>query len=152
MSIRHATVQDFDRIMELMVKFANAAVYTPFHNPQYNDSYIRRLLTTFMQSGCILLGEKDDKVQGMLIAVANGDTWLPEVITLKELAWWVEPEYRNTTLGYKLLAEYIKLGKGLTETGKIQGFTLTNMVNSPDFDFESRGWDKVETNYIWNGA
>ena len=150
--IRYADLKDFDRIMEMMIDFANSSPYEAHHDPQYGDTWVRRLLCKFMQNGCILLGEKDDKVQGMLIAVANGDTWLPDVITLKELAWWVEPEYRNTTLGYKLLAEYIKLGKGLTETGKIQGFTLTNMVNSPDFDFESRGWDKVETNYIWNGA
>tara|TARA_R110000803_G_scaffold4020_4_gene13782 strand:+ start:2752 stop:3243 length:492 start_codon:yes stop_codon:yes gene_type:complete len=162
MKIRHATLQDFDRIMELMVNFANAAVYEPFWNPEYNDNYIRRLLITFQQEGCILLAVKDQPDQpdqvdqteivvGMLIAHMQGDPWLPQIKTLKELAWWVEPEYRNTTAGYKLLKQYVKLGEGLTEKGKIKGFTLTNMTNSPVQNFEKFGWTKVETNYIWGG-
>jgi hypothetical protein len=56
-----------------------------------------------------------------------------------------------TSAGYKLLLKYIKIGKALQEAGEIQGFTLTNMEQSPDFDLESRGWRPIEKNYIYEG-
>jgi hypothetical protein len=56
-----------------------------------------------------------------------------------------------TSAGYKLLLRYIKFGKALQEAGEIQGFTLTNMEQSPDFDLEKRGWRSIEKNYIYEG-
>jgi len=71
--IRYAKIQDFDRIMEMMINFANASPYAPLHDPQYDDGYIRNLLINFMKDGCIIVGEKDDQLVGMLIAVISGD-------------------------------------------------------------------------------
>jgi hypothetical protein len=89
---------------------------------------------------------------GMLIAVIQQDSWLPHVKTMKEIAWWVEPEHRMSSLGYRLLKEYIKCGEKLVESDIIEGFTLTNMMQSPDFDLEKRGWRPVETNYVYEGV
>lgn len=151
MKIRHATIQDFDRIMEMMIDFANSSPYAAHHNPQYGDTYVRRLLCKFMVSGCILLAEHEEQIIGMLIGDISPDAWLPEIKTLREVAWWVDEEHRMTSAGYKLLLRYIKYGKVLQEAGEIQGFTLTNMEQSPDFDLESRGWRSIEKNYIYEG-
>ena len=151
MKIRKATIQDFDRIMEMMIDFANSSPYAPQHEPEYNDTYVRRLLCAFMQEGCILLAEHEDKVIGMLIAQIQPDAWLPEVKTLKEVAWWVDPEHRMGSAGYKLLLKYVKYGKALVEASEIVGFTLTNMEQSPDFDLEKRGWRPIEQNYVYQG-
>ena len=151
MKIRHATIQDFDRIMEMMIDFANSSPYEAHHNPQYGDTYVRRLLCQFMKAGCILLAEHEGKTIGMLIGGITPDPWLPKVQTLREVAWWVDEEYRQTSAGYKLLLKYISLGKKLQDQGLIQGFTLTNMEQSPDFDLEKRGWRPIEKNYIYEG-
>jgi|TARA_R110002073_G_scaffold181670_1_gene340029 N-acetylglutamate synthase-like GNAT family acetyltransferase len=151
MKIRHATIQDFDRIMEMMIDFANSSPYNAHHNPQYNDTYVRRLLCQFMTSGCILLAEEKENTIGMLIAGIAPDPWLPEVKTLREVAWWVDEEYRLTTAGYKLLLKYIELGNKLQDEELICGFTLTNMEQSPDFNLEKRGWRPIEKNYIYEG-
>ena len=151
MKIRHATIQDFDRIMEMMIDFANSSPYNAHHNPQYGDTYVRRLLCQFMTSGCILLAEEKENTIGMLIAGIAPDPWLPEIQTLREIAWWVDEEHRMTTAGYKLLLKYIELGKKLQDQGLIQGFTLTNMEQSPDFNLEKRGWRSIEKNYIYEG-
>ena len=45
-----------------------------------------------------------------------------------------------------------KAHKKLVEEQHIQGFTLTNMEISPDFDLEKRGWRPIETNYIYEGV
>ena len=150
--IRRATIQDYDAIMAMMINFANSSPYAPLKNPQYHDMYVRKLLDHIQKNGIILLGIKNDEPVGMLIAVIQQDSWLPHVKTMKEIAWWVEPEHRMTTLGYRLLKEYIKCGEKLVESDIIEGFTLTNMMQSPDFDLEKRGWRPVETNYVYEGV
>lgn len=150
--IRRATIQDFDRIMEMMIEFANSSPLSAHHNPQYDDQYVRKLLCEVMNNGVIIVGEQNSRVEGMLIAYINSDPWLPHVKVLRELAWWVEPCARNSTLGYKLLKKYQEYGKKLHEAGVIDAFMLTLMEISPDFDLEKRGWNKVERNYMYEGV
>ncbi len=150
--IRQAGLKDFDNIMDMMINFANSSPYEAHHNPQYNDKYVRNLLVSIIKQGIILIGDHKDKTVGMLIAGISSDPWLPEVKTLKEIAWWVEPDARNTTVGYKLLKKYIEYGVTMQSKGLINGFTLTNMTQSPDFDLEKRGWEKIEHNYLFRGA
>lgn len=150
--VRHADLRDFDRVMELMVNFANSAPLSAYHNPEYNYRGVQHFLASVKSAGCILVAEHDEQIQGMLIAQIMSDPWLPQVKTMKEMAWWVEPEYRHTTMGYRLLMEYIKFGKQLQDNKVINNFVLTNMTISPDFDLEKRGWRPIETNYVYEGV
>jgi hypothetical protein len=68
---------------------------------------------------------------------------------LKELAWWVEPSHRNSSLGYRLLKEYVKFGKALKEKNIISAFTLTTLEDSPIRDLERFGWRPIEKNYVY---
>jgi hypothetical protein len=135
--------------MELMVNFANAAPVEIYHDPIYNHRGVQHFLAEVTRSGTILVAEAQGQLQGMLIAQVMTDPWLPEIRILKELAWWVEPEYRNTPMGYRLLLEYVKFGKKLQQTGVIHKFVLTTMCNSPDLNLDKRGWRAVETNYVY---
>lgn len=150
--IRHADLKDFDRVMDLMINFANSAPVAAYHDPEYNYRGVQHFLAKVKSAGCILVAEADGDIQGMLIAQILCDPWLPHIRTMKEMAWWVEPQYRNTTMGYRLLMEYVKTGKQLKEKGIIDNFVLTNMTISPDFDLEKRGWKPIETNYVYEGA
>lgn len=150
--IRHADLKDFDRVMELMVNFANSAPVSAYHDPEYNYRGVQHFLAGVKNAGCILVAEHDDTIQGMLIAQVLCDPWLPHIKTMKEMAWWVEPEYRHTSMGYRLLMEYVKFGKELQSAGVIENFVLTNMTISPDFDLEKRGWRPIETNYVYEGV
>ena len=111
----------------------------------------QHLLFQIKNSGCIIIGYQDEQPAGMLIARIMEDPWLPHVRTLKEMAWWVEPEHRGSTVGYRLLKEYVKTGEAMKASGVIENFTLTLMTESPDFDLEKRGWRSVETNYVFEG-
>ena len=104
-----------------------------------------------LKSGTIIVGEVDGVIQGMLIACVDSNPWLPDVKTLKELAWWVEPEYRNTSLGYRILKEYIRVGKLGQEVGAISNFTITTLMESPIRDMEKFGWRPIEKNYVYEG-
>ena len=150
--IRYADIRDFDRIIEMMNDFANSAPVKDYHNPQYNDRGVRNYLAQLIQNGCVIVGEVNGEIQGMLLAQICSDPWLPHVKTLKEIAWWVDVNYRNTSLGYKLLMKYVETGKKLKEQNVINNFVLTNMTVSPDFDLGKRGWRAIETNYVYEGA
>lgn len=150
--IRFADFDDYDRLMELMINFANSAPIDSLHNPDYEDRRIRHFLTNIMRSGVILVAEENNQVQGMIIAQIQPDSWLPYVKTLRELAWWVEPEYRNTTMGYRLLKKYTEVGRKMQEHGDIDQFTLTLMTNSPELKLDRRGWRPIETNYVYEGV
>lgn len=147
--IRCADLKDFHRVMQLMVNFANQSPLPDHHNPQYNYRSVEHFLAKISRGGVVLVGEVDGEIQGMLIAQVMTDSWLPEVRVLKELAWWVEPEYRQTSLGYRLLKEYVKLGKSLKEKNVISAFTLTTLMDSPIRDLERHGWRPIEKNYVY---
>jgi hypothetical protein len=68
---------------------------------------------------------------------------------MREMAWWVEPQHRNSTLGYKLLAEYKKLGVKAIKAKLIDTFTITTLVDSPIRNIERHGWRPVEQNYVY---
>ena len=150
--IRRAGIQDFDRIMEMMINFANSSPYAAHHLPQYNDKYVRNFLCHVIKTGIVLVGEVDNRIEGMLIGLISSDPWLPEVKTMREIAWWVEEEYRMTSLGYKLLKKYVEAGEKMTDAGLIDGFTLTLMDKSPDLGLEKRGWKPIERNFLYEGV
>ena len=147
--IRSARFSDYERVIEMLAKFADHAPLSIFHDPDYDHQRILRVLQQTQQSGCVLVAvDRTDTPQGMIIARIVDDVWMPEIKFLRELAWWVEPEYRGTTMGYRLLCEYREFGRDLFDRGIVSGTVLTNMINSPDFDLEKRGWQKIEQNYI----
>ena len=149
--IRHADLKDFDRIMEMMINFANSSPYDAHHDPEYNDRYVRNLLVQIIQNGCVLVGEIEGRIEGMIIGMITSDPWLPEVKTLREIAWWVEEEHRFSMLGYKLLKKYIEVGEKMKDADIIAGFTLTMLEQSPDIGLEKRGWESIERNYLYKG-
>jgi GNAT superfamily N-acetyltransferase len=65
-----------------------------------------------------------------------------------ELAWYVKPEFRNTTIGYRLLKEYVDYGKQLKEEGRIRVFSIAKMVTSPDIKYNKFGFTKIDENWI----
>jgi RimJ/RimL family protein N-acetyltransferase len=83
----------------------------------------------------------------MIIGYIDQNVWDPEIKVLKELVYWVEPEHRNTTAGYRLLKAYNDKAKELVNENRIQLYTMTKMVNSPDLDFSRFGYTKTEE--IW---
>lgn len=146
--IRFATFEDFDRIMEMMKNFANASPLQIYHNPIYNDRGIRNKLVQITQNGCIILGEDSEGVvQGMVIAVIEQDLWLPHIKVLREVAWWVEPNARKGTLGYRLIKKYMEIAQQLQDKNLINYATLATLPTSPLNDMTRWGWKNLQQHY-----
>jgi hypothetical protein len=151
--IRFADIKDFDKIISMMESFANAAPVEAYHDPVYNLRGVQNYLASVSNNGCIIVAENEHgEVSGMLIAQICADPWLPQVKNMREVAWWVEPDYRHTSMGYRLLMKYVEVGKNMKQNGIIDNFVLTTMINSPDLNLQKRGWRPIETNYVYEGA
>lgn len=149
--IRSARFSDYNRVIEMLAHFADHAPLDLFHDADYDHQRLLHVLQQIQSNGCIIVAvDSTDTPQGMIIGRIVPDLWMPDLQFLRELAWWVEPTHRNTSMGYRLLCEYRDFGESLVDRGVTQGTVLTNMAQSPDFDLEKRGWQHIETNYIYS--
>jgi hypothetical protein len=98
----------------------------------------------FAGAGEVFLEDK----KGLLIAATLPSIWGSKVLALHELAWYVKPEFRGGTTGYKLLKCYLEYAKELKQTGRIKYFTVSKMVSSPDIDYSRFGFRKVDENWV----
>lgn len=116
---------------------------------QCNDEdYIKRLLAhIFAGRGVLLLAYKNETPIGMLVSFVDQSIWDPKLCILKELAYWVKPEFRGTSAGYRLLSKYNDIAQSLFEQKRIKQWTISKMVNSPDLNYERFGFKQIETTY-----
>jgi hypothetical protein len=146
--IKQADVKDFDKIKKMFINFANSAPVDYLHNPQYDDDHIDQILFNCSRSGVLLYAEQDGKPAGFFIAMPAGDLWLPKILpVMREAAWWVEPDYRDGTVGGKLFLQYLQICKELKKRGLIKGYTMTLMDQSPDIKLEKYNFKPIETIY-----
>lgn len=113
-----------------------------------NRDYIVAVLSEILAGkGIIFIAEKEKPV-GMLIAMIMESFWNPLNKELHELAFWVEPEYRGGTHGFRLLKAYEQYGLELKQQKRIDCFYVTKMVDSPDLKYNKFGFEKLEENWV----
>ena len=114
--IRQANTTDFENIKKMFINFANSAPVDYLHKPKYDNDYIDQILYSITKQGILLYAEHEGKPAGFFIAVPTPDLWLPELKpVMREAAWWVEPEYREGTLGGKLFFKYLSIAKAMKD-------------------------------------
>lgn len=146
--IRKGNKFDIPFIVEMLKNYRDAAPLKVL-NEANDKEYIEQLLFNFIVgSGFILLAEKDNVIIGIIIAGIIPNIWNPKVKQCSEIAYWVEPEFRGSTAGYRLLKSYIAECDKMMESGKIQMYTMSKMVNSPDLKYEKFGLSKLEETWV----
>jgi N-acetylglutamate synthase-like GNAT family acetyltransferase len=149
MKIRQANKFDLPAVVEMLRNFRNN---TPIEMMREcnNEEYISKLFHHIILGGGVALIAEDKNTAGMIIGVKDQNVWDPNLKVLRELVYWVEPQYRGSSAGYKLLLQYNKLAQELIDENKISMYTMTKMVNSPDLDFTKFGYKKTEE--VWVGG
>jgi N-acetylglutamate synthase-like GNAT family acetyltransferase len=146
--IRKADKFDILLIVEMLKNYRNAATLKVL-NEANDKEYIEQLLfNLIVGSGFILLAEKNNVIIGMIIAGIIPNVWNPKVKQCSEIAYWVEPEFRGGTAAYRLLKSYINECNKMMESGNIQMYTMSKMVNSPDLKYEKFGLSKLEETWV----
>jgi GNAT superfamily N-acetyltransferase len=142
--IRKATKYDKTQIIEMMQLFRAES-----HIEQYKDldnvAYWNELLDNILAGqGIIYIEDNVGLIMGLIVPTI----WCNKTLALHELAWYVKPEYRNTTTGYRLLKAYVEYGKQLKAQDRIKMFTITKMVTSPDIKYGKFGFAKLDENWV----
>jgi len=149
MNIRKANKWDLPYIIEMLKHFREQ---TPI--PQMakcdNHEHINTLYHHLLLGGGLALVAETTHPIGMIMGIKNNSIWDPKIVELRELVFWVEPEHRGSTAGYRLLKQYIKQANEMIEENKITLHTMTKMTNSPDLDFGRFGYKKTEE--VWVGG
>lgn len=142
--IIQATKYDKDKIIEMMKSFRAESPIADLYgedNPEYWNDLLNKI---FAGQGAVFLEE--DK--GLLLCFILPSIWNPKVLGLHELAWYVRPKFRGGFTGFRLLKAYLNYAKYWKEAGRIQYFTVSKMVSSPDIDYTKYGFRKIDENWI----
>jgi hypothetical protein len=142
--IRKATKYDKIQIIEMMKLFRAESNIEQFQDID-NEPYWNRLLDNILAGAGVVFIEEG---KGLIMALITHTAWCDKTYQMYELAWYVKPEYRNTTVGYRLLKTYVDYGKQLKAESRIKLFSIAKMVTSPDVKYNKFGFAKLDENWI----
>jgi hypothetical protein len=111
------------------------------------ETAMRILTTILVGGGMALVSEKDNKLTGMLLAVKSPFLWDQSHYIMNEIAYWVEPEHRGSTAGYRLLKEYVKCCEDMRNQDKISNYTMSQMEGQ-SLDYTRFGMRPIE--HTWS--
>lgn len=144
--IRQASKFDLDACVEMMRRYASESPIGKLKEAAFHDGdYVRRFLFSLIAGRGFIFIESN--YRGMIAAIVTPNIWCPGVNEVKELAWWVAPEHRNSTIGGKLFLAYRREAEQLIKDGRASIMTLSLMNNSPDIELEKRGFKMIEATY-----
>lgn len=142
--IRQANKHDKTEIIEMMKLFREESNIEQYKNLD-NVVYWNKLLDNILAGQGVVFIEQG---KGLLMALITHTAWCDRTFQMYELAWYVKPEYRNTSVGYRLLKEYVDYGNKLKEQGRIKLFTMAKMVTSPNIKYDRFGFKKLDEVWI----
>lgn len=142
--IRQATKYDKEQIIEMMKLFREESNIEQYKHLD-NFVYWNKLLDSILAGRGVIFLEEG---KGLIMALITHTAWCDKTYQMYELAWYVKPEYRNTSIGYRLLKSYIDYGKQLKEQGRIKLFTIAKMVTSPNIKYDKFGFAKIDETWI----
>jgi GNAT superfamily N-acetyltransferase len=135
MTVRHGTAEDFVACIPMAERFWKVAGYSiPFDADSTLDYFVLGL-----QSGLFSVAEKNGQVIGFIVGVSAPCMVNRNYTVAAELAWWVEPEFRNTP-------DSIRLIKHIENSAKDAGVALWSMMC-----LESQEPEKVGNMYMGMG-
>lgn len=137
--MRLATLQDKDKIIDLLKEFAIGSHYPMAQQPlMWSRTYIENVLNVILNGkGYVFIDETDD---GLLIAVKTQSFWIPSYIQLQEVMLCAKS--KKTMV--KFFREYAKLAKKLIAQGEIHEAVI---ACNTDANLSKLGMCKFENNW-----
>lgn len=147
--IRVATKFDSSKIMELLINYQNSSSLSKVDGKSITCTKTaeKLLIHIFAGAGIAFVSEQNNTMTGILLGIRTPSLWNHDKLVMNEICYWVEPEYRNGTAGYRLLKAYVDYCKELQDSGNIQNFTISQMVDT-NLKFNKFGFKKVEE--VWS--
>lgn len=147
--IRLATRADLVEIANLVKEEVASSPYSHlFDEDEINVTHLRTVIFNCLHHGYIWIDQRKEGIVGYLIAIREPNVWIPSRTSLREFAWYVQPQYRNGISGGRLFVKFCEKGDELIANGTIDAYFTARMSNTADYDLESRGFKLAEKLYL----
>ena len=103
MNIRIATVEDAAVLTAMGRDFLQ---YSEYRNLEVTDEQMQAGIAQIIAFECSFVAEMEGRVIGAILGVTGPLWFAAHVRTAIELAWWVDPAYRTTSAGIRLLKAF----------------------------------------------
>lgn len=110
------------KMVELGQKFWEQTAYFTDHGVAYDADHITKMTRHLMDTGIVQVAFDEDKVVGLLLIVLFPNPFNPKCLNATELAYYVDPEYRESGVGRQLLTQGENVAKQI-------GVQLFNMIH-----------------------
>lgn len=147
MNVREATPVDVPHILDMLRRYRDCAPL-PFLHEADDAEHITKQLAEIMAGRGVCFVAQSDGVVGMLIAQIVPSLWSPKHLVMYELAYWVNPEARGSSAGYRLLKAYANYGQRLKMQKRVHAFFISKMTTSPDIKYDKFGFSKLEEMWV----
>jgi L-amino acid N-acyltransferase YncA len=141
--IRKATRFDKIELIEMLNQFGNE--FLPKYVKYFKPKTVDKLLTSIIAGAGIALIEEG---KGLIVGVMCPCLYDENLFILNEVAWYAKPEYRSTTVGYRLFKTYIDEANKMIEEKRIIACIMNKLHNSPDIHYEKYGFKKSQESWI----
>ena len=145
--IRDASIQDIPAILPMVQEFSKE-IGNQFLIDNYSHKPTAALLASLVQSGILIVSEDaDGELNGVVGGIVSGNIWNPSVKQVDEIIYYVKPEVRGSSLGWKLIKRYDDATKDYPLA------TLKLMHNSPDLTkhYNRLGYEALERTFMRGG-
>jgi predicted N-acetyltransferase YhbS len=146
--IRRLERADYPQVFELLKKFASESGVKDLVREDYDYEQIQQVLLRCEKGGVSYVAQNSSRIIGFILSIQVPDLWIPEIRRIKELAWYVDNEFRNQQIGLELFQAYQRSAEQMRRQGQITGYTMSRLENSPKFDYERRGFRHIESTYM----
>ena len=145
MKIRLANKFDIPNLLEMLRHYRDSGTIKGLSVD--NELTALKILTAMIVGlGIAFISEKDNKPTGMLLAIKTPYLWDQDKLIMNEIAYWVEPEYRGSTAGYRLLAKYVEHCDELMDNKTIVNYTMSQMAGQ-NLNYSKFGLKPAETTW-----
>lgn len=142
MKIRQANKFDLPQLKQMLWNYHDSGSIRGL-SVDDEETGMKILTVILVGGGLALVSEKDNKLTGMLLAVKSPFLWDNKKLIMNEIAYWVEPEHRGSTAGYRLLKEYVEVCDDMKDSGKIHNYTMSQL-SGQNLDYSRFGFRPVE--------
>jgi hypothetical protein len=100
--IEKATLDDLPQCLVCAEKFIN------FYGFTWNPDSVAKFIRYILDNGVFLVAKQKDTVIGGIAAMLAPNLWDSNDVIFQEMFWWVEEDYRQGSVGIRLLLELEK--------------------------------------------
>lgn len=145
MKIRLANKFDIPQLAEMLRHYRDSGSIKGL-KVENEETGMKILTAIIVGMGVAIVSEKDNKLTGMLLAIKTPFMWDNTKLVMSEIAYWVEPEHRGSTAGYRLISKYVEIADDLLASGTIMNYTLSQMAEQK-LDYSRFGLKPIETTW-----